>query len=285
MERITSESNKKIKKIKKLMDNPRFRKKEGLFVVEGARIVNEAVKREAAVEIFIDESNNPLVYDLSGDIALNKLNNCSAKADSFRFDLNLIFVPVTAVSSNIFKELSNTINSQGIIAICKSPENFDLSKFCVDNKKAPLLLLLDGIQDPGNLGTIVRSSLGADVDGLVLSKNSVDMFNPKVLRSTMGAVFDLDYCYVDSLPEVIEILKNKGFNIYATLPEESKAYYDFDYKLPTAIIIGNEANGISEEVKKLDINHITIPMANNLESLNAAVAASVVLYEVARQRR
>ncbi|MCR5625316.1 MAG: RNA methyltransferase [Lachnospiraceae bacterium] len=261
MEKITSESNKKIKNIKKLIDNPRYRKKQGLFVVEGERIVEEAIKREAAVEIFVDEENNPIFFNKSEDgfenfknieksdnFKLDNLNNYKALENSHRFDLSNISVPVTVVSGNIFKELSNTINSQGIIALCKIPDGFDLSKYLSENlsennpAKPPLLLLLDGIQDPGNLGTIIRSSLGADVEALILSKNSVDIFNPKVLRSTMGAVFDLDFCYVDFLPEVIDMLKSNGFNIYATLPDESNVYYDCDYNLPTAIIIGNEAS-------------------------------------------
>ena len=144
---------------------------------------------------------------------------------------------------------------------------------------------MDDLRDPGNLGTIIRTSEAAGVAGVIMSKGTVDLFNPKVVRATMGAIFRVPFLYVESLSETIRQMKQKEISVYGTILEESRAYDTPDYTKPSAVVVGNEANGISREVQESLSGRIHIPMEGSVESLNAAVAAAVVLYEAVRQRR
>ena len=154
------------------------------------------------------------------------------------------------------------------------------------NAQEPLsLLILDGLQDPGNLGTLVRAGEGAGVSGIIMSENTVDIYNPKVIRSTMGSIFRVPFIYVKDLKEVIDKLNSKGILVYASSLEGAIEYDRPDYKKDTAFIIGNEAAGISKEILDITDKKIKIPMLGEVESLNAAVAGSILMYEAVRQRR
>ncbi|MDE6566733.1 MAG: RNA methyltransferase, partial [Lachnospiraceae bacterium] len=173
-----------------------------------------------------------------------------------------------------------TITPQGILGLAVIPQ------YSQDDilQSQPYYLLLDDIRDPGNLGTMIRTAEGAGMSAIILSQSSVDLFNPKVVRSTMGSIFRMPYCYVESLPEIIRQLRKQGCQVYATAMEGSVVYDEPDYTTGAAVVIGNEANGISDAVfHEMPIN-IRIPMGGHLESLNAAVSAAVIMYEINRQR-
>jgi TrmH family RNA methyltransferase len=149
----------------------------------------------------------------------------------------------------------------------------------------PLLLVLDQIQDPGNLGTIVRTAEGAGVTGIVMSQDCVDMYNPKVVRSTMGAAYRVPFCYVDDLAEEVKQMKEAGICTYAAHLGGKNSYDEEDYRKASAFLIGNEGNGLRDEVADQAQVYIRIPMKGQVESLNAAVATAILTFEAARQRR
>jgi TrmH family RNA methyltransferase len=144
---------------------------------------------------------------------------------------------------------------------------------------------LEDIQDPGNLGTIIRAGEGAGVSGIIMTQGTADIFNPKVIRSTMGSIYRVPFFVVESLGDVIETLKAKGISVYAAHLDESIDYDKADYTKPTAFLIGNEAKGLKRETADLATGYIKIPMAGQVESLNAAVATTILMYEAQRQRR
>ena len=152
-------------------------------------------------------------------------------------------------------------------------------------KQDPHLMLLENLQDPGNLGTIMRTAEGAGVDGVILSRTSVDLYNPKTIRSTMGSIYRMPFLYVDSLEEILPELKKRGIHTYAAHLRGENCYDQEDYRSGCAFFIGNEGNGLTESLSSRADTWIRIPMHGKLESLNAAVAASILMYEVCRQRR
>ena len=149
----------------------------------------------------------------------------------------------------------------------------------------PLLLILENIQDPGNLGTMLRSSEGAGVTGVILSKGSADVYNPKVIRSTMGSIFRMPFMYVDNLPAFVEKLSERGIKTYAAHLKGKRNYDKFDYTKPTAFLIGNEGNGLSKETADAASEYVLIPMKGQVESMNAATSAAILTFEASRQRR
>ena len=152
-------------------------------------------------------------------------------------------------------------------------------------RENPLLLLLEDIQDPGNLGTMVRTAEAAGIDGIIMSKNTVDIYNPKTIRSTMGSIFRMPFYYTKNLPETMETLQKKGIKIYAAHLKGEFSYDKADYKEASAFLIGNEGNGLKKATADLADCYMRIPMAGQVESLNAAVASVILMYEAARQRR
>ena len=156
----------------------------------------------------------------------------------------------------------------------------------LEDADKPLFMILEDLQDPGNLGTIIRTGEGAGVTGVILSKTSVDVFNPKVIRSTMGSVYRVPVLYVDSIEEeVLPMLKTHGTTTYAAHLKGENNYDQEDYGKGTAFFIGNEGNGLSDELTACADTLIKIPMAGQVESLNAAMASGILMYEAARQRR
>ena len=148
-----------------------------------------------------------------------------------------------------------------------------------------MILVLDNLQDPGNLGTIFRTGEAAGVTGILMSRDCVDVYNPKVVRSTMGAIFRMPFCYAESLTEVIQEMKTQGIYTYAAHLGGACIYDEPDYRKPSAFFIGNEGNGLSDEVAGLADCCLKIPMEGCVESLNAAIAATVLVFEAGRQRR
>lgn len=252
---ITSTSNQKIKNLIKCMKNAKERKKADIFLVEGIRMFVE-IPKEMHVETFVTEGfyekHKELFQGLSYEM----------------------------VSDHIMELISDTKTPQGVVSIVKR-YHYAVSEVCAGD--APLIMALENIQDPGNLGTIIRTAEGAGVTGVVMSKETVDIYNPKVVRSTMGSIFRVPFCYVENLTECIEGLNTKEFRTYSA-HLQGKSFYDHDYQNPTVFCIGNEGNGLSEELSEATNHKIKIPMKGKVESLNAATAATVLMYEAMRQR-
>ena len=255
---ITSKDNEKIKEIKKLKEK-KYREETNLFVVEGIKIVKEAIEYDADIQKIVI-SNDAIGYEVDEEV------------------LKLIQkYEVMIVSQNVFESISDVKTPQGILAVIKNKENVKV------DYNEDVIFILDNIQDPGNLGTIIRTLDAAGIKQLIVSNDTVDYMSPKVLRSTMGGAFRVNVIVADNLLNMIDEIKKNGFEVAVTDLATDKSIYDVDYS-KKAIVIGNDANGVSDEVKnKADIR-VKIPMLGKAESLNAAVATSVIAYEYVRQK-
>ena len=187
------------------------------------------------------------------------------------------------VSDEVFAKMSDTQTPQGILCIIRQI-HYSLEDMDADDS-IPLFLLLENLQDPGNLGTIMRTGEGAGVSGIIMSRDTVDIYNPKTIRATMGSVYRVPFLYTEDIRDTIIALKEKGVGIYAAHLKGSKYYDECDYTNPSAFLIGNEGNGLTEETAAIADTYIKIPMEGKVESLNAAVAAALLMYEGTRQRR
>jgi TrmH family RNA methyltransferase len=198
-------------------------------------------------------------------------------SDPIRTDLlyKLAKEKVIYVSENIFKTLTDVSNPQGILAVIEKNKSKAID-FSQD-----LFLILDNIQDPGNMGTILRTADSVALTQIIVSKSNADCYNPKVVRSTMGAIFRVNVIEVEDLKNIIKELQKHKIKVLATSLNTEHSIYDVDYK-KSAIVIGNEGNGVSEEILKLADNLIKIPMRGKTESLNAAVATGIILYNAVR---
>lgn len=186
------------------------------------------------------------------------------------------------VADNVFKSVSDTQTPQGILCVIKKPE-YELEELLKGEQTH--LLILESIQDPGNLGTMVRTGEGAGITGVIMNQTTVDLFNPKTIRSTMGSIYRVPFFITKDLPGTVLSLKEQQVNVYAAHLKGTLSYDEPDYKKKTAFLIGNEGNGLSDEIADLADTYIKIPMQGQVESLNAAISASLLMYETGRQRR
>ena len=258
---ITSSGNKKIKDLAALIKKSNARKKHNAYIIEGIRMFKE-LKKDEILDVFASES---------------------FEAENGKI-LSEIYPEYETVSDRIFESVSDTKTPQGVMAVVKRKE-YTLEKILKKRDTPHSLLILDSLQDPGNLGTLVRAGEGAGITGIIMNETTVDIYNPKVIRSTMGSIFRVPFIYVKDLKEVIQKLYSKNINIYASSLEGAIEYDAPDYKKDIAFIIGNEAAGISKGVLDIVEDKVKIPMLGEVESLNAAVAGSILMYEAARQRR
>ena len=279
MEIISSKDNKRIKYIRSLLEKGGIRKKNHSFVVEGIKLVDEALEYGNVLDIIVSES----LYEeiVSGDLSRNALLSDNGKHIIKQVKQG---TSLTVVSDAVFKSVSETITPQGILAEVEMPkhrlleENF--LEIAYEKTGKIKLLILEDTADPGNLGTIMRTAEAAGVTGVIMGKGTVDIFNPKVVRSTMGSIFRLPFAYVDDLKSVILGLKRDGISFYATHLKGKESYRDISYSNKAGILIGNEARGLSDEIANLADTYVIIPMQGKVESLNAAVAAALMMYEV-----
>lgn len=254
---ITSSANPKIKQVKQLQQQSKERRESGLYVVEGFKMLEE-VPLDDLVAIYATES-------------------CLRAIEAMNYQR----IPVEIVSDSVMKELSSVVTPQGILAVVKQQKN-DLASLKIQDQS--LLVLLENIQDPGNLGTIIRTAEAVNATGLILTSGCVEVYNPKVVRATMGSLLRLPIVSDVSGPEAVNWLKKHGVHVVAAHLKGEKNYYELNYKESTCFLIGNEGNGLSEELSALASTFIRIPMPGRAESLNASIATGVLLYEVLRQR-
>lgn len=186
------------------------------------------------------------------------------------------------LSDAVFRTVSDTTTPQGILALVRMPE-YTLDTLLAGERTH--LLITEGIQDPGNLGTMFRTGEGAGITGVILSRTTVDIYNPKTVRATMGSIFRIPFIVAEDLEVTIGTLKKAGVRLYAAHLRGTCSYDEPDYRQATGFLIGNEGNGLSDEIAELADTYIRIPMEGQVESLNAAIAATLLMYEVNRQRR
>jgi TrmH family RNA methyltransferase len=256
---ITSKDNEKIKYTKSLLKS-KARNKENKFIIEGYRILTLAVECSADIDyVFINEDFEKKEEHKNFITLLEDKN-----------------IKIFKTTNKIFDELIDTKNSQGILAVVRY-ENKTLSKNLTDESK--FVVVLDRIQDPGNMGTIIRTADAAGVDTIIALKGTVDIYNPKVVRSTMGSIFDMNIINA-SQEETIEILKSKNFEIVSSYLNTDNFYDKIEYNNKVALVIGNEANGINDDLIKNSDTLVKIPIYGKAESLNAAISSAILMYEI-----
>lgn len=260
---ITSSSNPRIRRVIQWRQKARERRADSVFLAEGFKMFEEAP------EGMVRE-----VYVTPG--ALEK----AASRPKLRKKLEE--AGCETVTEELFARMSDTQSPQGLLCVLRQPV-YKLAQLL--DRPSPLLVVLENLQDPGNLGTIVRTGEGAGITGVIMSCGTVDIFNPKTIRSTMGSIFRVPFLYVDSMEQALSEMHGRGIRTYAAHLEGKKDYDSFSYRGGTAFLIGNEGNGLSRETAKRADEYLKIPMEGRVESLNAAVAASLLMYEARRQRR
>lgn len=292
---ISSTSNARVKRLVNLMKKRKARDAENVYLVEGIRMFRE-VPQEELREVYVSES----FYGKEQDMVRAVLRGSRVEPE--------------IVTDVVYEHISDTKSPQGILCVVHQKaytleevmgvplEDIDknMDENAVENGvggavgntgealatvEDPHTIVLEHLQDPGNLGTIFRTAEAAGVSGIILDRGCVDIYNPKTIRSTMGAIYRVPFVYVEDLHETIKILKERNIRVYAAHLKDSVDYDEPDYTGGTAFLIGNEGNGLKKETADLADSYVKIPMAGSVESLNAAVAATILMFEVSRQRR
>ena len=260
MQVISSKENELIKHIKKLKDK-KERDLSNEYLIEGVKLIKEAIQEKAKIKqiIVCDECEKleAIPQELTYEIA--------------KYDC-------IYVTKKIYNYITEVKTPQGILAIIEKQGNEKNIDYNQD-----IIIALDGIQDPGNLGTILRTVDSVGLTQILVSKDTADCYNPKVVRSTMGAIFRVKVIECENLEDTLKEIKKHKFSIITTSLQTQNSIYDIKYK-KDVIVIGNEANGVSENIQKLADKKLKIPMLGKTESLNASVATGIILYEYVRQK-
>ena len=260
MQVITSKDNELVKNIKKLKEK-KYRDEKQQFIVEGIKLVSEAIEENTNIDAVV------VCEDCVNDGTIEK-----------KLLYEIAKYKCIYVTEKIFDTLTDVSNPQGILAVINRENKGNNIDYTQD-----FIVVLDGIQDPGNLGTILRTVDSAGLNQIILSKETADSFNPKVVRSTMGGIFRVNAIKSENLIDTLKDLQNHGFEIVVTALDTENSVYDIDYN-KKVIVIGNEANGVSKEVQQIADKKVKIPMLGKTESLNASVAAGIMIYEYVRGR-
>lgn len=260
MQIITSKDNEIIKNVRKLKEK-KFRDLNNEYIVEGVKMIKEAILEDAKIKLIVV---------------------CEDNANSGAIDNKLLYeiakYECIYVSKKVFDLISDVQTPQGMLAVIEKENSEDKIDFTED-----VIVVLDGIQDPGNLGTILRTIDSVGLKQVIVSKETADSYNPKVVRSTMGAIFRVKVIESNNLLDTLRNMKKHKYKIMATSLETDNSIYDVDYN-KKVIVIGNEANGVEKEILDYADEKIKIPMLGKTESLNASVATAVILYEYVRNK-
>lgn len=260
MQVISSKDNEIVKSIKKLKEK-KYRDIENSYIIEGIKLIKEAIDENAKIKeiVVCEECIKNEEFDKESLYEIAKYN-------------------VIYVTEKVFNAITDVKTPQGILAVI---EKKALNK--VIDYSQDIIIALDGVQDPGNLGTILRTVDSANLNQIIISKDSADCYNPKVVRSTMGAIFRVNIIEVDNLKETLENVKQNKFKVMVTALDTNDSIYSVDYN-KKVIVIGNEANGVSKDVQSIADEKVKIPMLGKTESLNASVATGIMIYEYVRRK-
>jgi len=253
---ITSREN-SIYKLVRALSQKKVRENSGLFLIEGTRLVEEANSGRIKIKYLI-------------------INETAENVPKINQDCQVLRLP-----NNLFKKVSDTVSSQGIIAVA---EQIEISLADIILGANPLVVVLNGLQDPGNLGTIIRTSAAAGATAVLLTEGTVDLYNPKVVRSTMGSLFQVPIVSGLDDNEAVKWLNYNSINIMVADLDSEEYYYSANLKVSFALVIGNENRGANDIWRKAAYKKIKIPILGSTESLNASVAAGIILYDAVRQR-
>ena len=260
---ITSHSNPKVKQVAQWQANARERRGAGIFLAEGFKMCEEAPERSIR-EIYV----TPQALEKAKEQPLLR-----ERLERVGYEL---------VDGQVFQRMSDTQTPQGILCVVERPE-YSMEQLL--SGPSPLLAVLEDLRDPGNLGTILRTGEGAGVTGIVMSQGTVDIYNPKTIRATMGSIYRVPFLYTENLSQAVERMRERGIRVYAAHLAGEKEYDGFCFRKGTAFLIGNEGRGLSGELADRADDLLRIPMEGQVESLNAAVSAALLLYEAHRQRK
>ncbi len=260
MKQITSTQNSYIKSLVLLQEKSRVRKESGLFLIEGKREIELAIKGKYQIEtiLFLPEicSEKEILEDFNSDFGLIEINK------------------------EVYQKLAYRDSTEGIIAVARS-KSLLLSELKLSNN--PLLLIAEAPEKPGNIGALLRTADAANVDAVLIANPKTDMYNPNIVRSSVGGLFT-NHIATGSTAEIIDFLKIKEINLYSAALQNATSYVDQDYTKPTAIVVGTEAEGLTEEWRRAAKQNIMIPMGGAIDSLNVSVAAAILIFEAKRQR-
>lgn len=259
---ITSLQNNYIKRLLQLKEKSRERKKSGLFLIEGQRELSLAIKGGYVIETILFY---PELF--SEDQARIISNN----------DIELI-----EISKDVFQKLAHRDTTEGVIAVAKSKDHS--LKTIETNTKTPLILVAEAPEKPGNIGALLRTADAANVDAVIIANPKTDLYNPNIIRSSVGCVFT-NQIATGSTNDIIEFLKSQNINIYCAALQASENYHIQDFTKPTAIVVGTEATGLSNEWLENATQNIIIPMQGEIDSMNVSVAAGILIFEAKRQRQ
>ena len=252
-------ANPQIKNLIQLQKKNRLRQEQGIFIIEGIKMYREA-STDQVIKTYVSES----------------FYKKHQKEDIWKGE------SLEIVTDRVFEAASDTKTPQGVLSLVKRFE-YDLDD--IIHGSTPLIMVLENIQDPGNLGTIVRTGEGAGITGVIMSNGTVDIYNPKTIRATMGSIYRVPFCYAENMQAVMQKLKKCKIQTYAAYLEGSSVHDAQNYKEATAFLIGNEGNGLTRELAESADWRIRIPMCGKVESLNAGIASAILMYEAQRQRR
>jgi len=262
MKEITSTQNPYVKDLLKLQEKSRERKKKGLFIIEG--------KREISLAIAANYKFDTVLY-LEGLISEQEVLHL------FNDNINRI-----QISKEVYQKLAYRDSTEGIIAVTKS-KNFSLENIIFKNEN-PLILVVEGVEKPGNIGALLRTADAANIDAVFIANPKSDVYNANIIRSSVGCVFT-NQIAVGTSEEIITFLQDNNIKIYATTLQNSNEYYKENYTEASAIVVGTEANGLTEAFREKATQNINIPMQGKIDSMNVSVAAAIVLFEAKRQRK
>jgi TrmH family RNA methyltransferase len=261
MKEITSTQNSYIKNLLKLQDKSRERKKQGLFIVEGKREIELSIKSDYQINTILH------IDDLSTEKGMT-----SYVSDDIEF---------IKISKEVYQKIAYRDSTEGIIAIAKT-KDLSLKSIQFKNKK-PLILVAEGIEKPGNIGALLRTADAANVDAVFIANPKSDMYNPNIIRSSVGCIFT-NQIAVGTSQEMITFLKEKNIDIFAATLQNSNEYHKEKYQEASAIIVGTEATGLTDVWRENATQNINIPMQGKIDSMNVSVAAAIVIFEAKRQR-
>lgn len=260
IKKISSTQNILVKQIVLLKEKSRERKKSGLFIIEGLREIQLALKGQYTIDTLL------FYPELYTKDALQDFN---------------ISAEIIEISKDVYSKIAYRDTTEGIIAIARTKNNTitDL-KF---NTTTPLIIVAEAPEKPGNIGAILRTADAANVDAMIIANPRTDLYNPNIVRSSVGCVFT-NQIATGTTDEIITFLKSKKINIYSAILQESEPYHDQDFTKPTAIVVGTEATGLTKEWREASTQNINIPMQGTIDSMNVSVAAGILIFEAKRQR-